>query len=233
LQIPVTFTEIIANHTVHDERAVCIHGGGEDFTAGKVAPFVARNDPAGLKPFELRREFRFQFSPVRRAAGDAFGLSGALDQALAEFIHFRKIGAHSFQHDFAVDIDHVPMPDAVIIDHAGHLRPSGKLTGLRLRGEDRHLRECQIIQNDFRHVLERTPRMMLQHKQTVVRTDPLYLLLERRCDFARRGVGDHCDPLLRFQSKTNVNRVARAGEQLRINRMKISAVGHEKFSELR
>ena len=75
--------------------------------------------------------------------------------------------------------------------------------------------------------------MMLEHKQAVIRTDALHFPLQCRCDFARRGVGDDCDPLPRFQSKADIDGIARAGDQFRINRMKISSVRHEKFSELR
>ena len=101
---------------------------------------------------------------MRRSACDPLSLSRALDQAPTEHIDGTKVGAHSFQHDLPVDVDHVTVPDFVIVHYAGHLRPGGKLARLRLRGEDRHPRKRQIIEDELRHILERTPRMMLQHE---------------------------------------------------------------------
>ena len=56
-------------------------------------------------------------------AADAFSFAGALDQTLAECIHRNEIGAHSFNHDLAVDIDHVAMTNVIFVYHRGHLDP--------------------------------------------------------------------------------------------------------------
>src|ERR1700751_3492953 len=78
--------------------------------------------------------------------------------------------------------------------------------------------------------------MMLEHKQRVIRTDALDFSLQRRGDLARDSVGDDSDPLLRLQSKTNIDRVPCAGNQFWINRMEIRAVGHiescENYAEI-
>jgi len=50
--------------------------------------------------------------------------------------------------------------------------------------------------------------------------------LQRGSDLARDSVRDDRDPLLRFQSETNIDRVARAGDQFQINRVEVSAIGH-------
>src|SRR5205807_9902409 len=68
--------------------------------------------------------------------------------------------------------------------------------------------------------------MMLEHKQTVIRTNALDFSLQRGSDLARDSVRDDRDPLLRFQSETNIDRVARAGDQFQINRVELSAIGH-------
>jgi hypothetical protein len=68
--------------------------------------------------------------------------------------------------------------------------------------------------------------MMLEHKQTVIRTDALDFSSQRGSDLARDSVGDDRDALLRFQSKTNIDCVPCAGDQFRINRMEVSAIGH-------
>ena len=81
-----------------------------------------------------------------------FGLARALDQALAQRIDRAKIGAHSFEHDLAIDVDHVPVANAVLVHDAliCMREPSSprcvcaqKILNLRLR---------QIFENDLRHV---------------------------------------------------------------------------------
>ena len=52
-EIAEAFAEIIAHYAINDEHSVSVHRRSENFAAGKVAPFVRRNDPAGLKPFQL------------------------------------------------------------------------------------------------------------------------------------------------------------------------------------
>src|SRR5215510_2566862 len=52
-QIAKAFAQVITDHAVHDKRAVGIHRRSENFAAWQVAPFVRRNDPAGLKPSQL------------------------------------------------------------------------------------------------------------------------------------------------------------------------------------
>ena len=74
------------------------------------------------------------------------------DQSLAELIDCTKIGAHSFEHDLPIDIHHVSVTDPVMVYHAGHLGARAEFAGLGLRGEDRHLRQREVVENDLRHV---------------------------------------------------------------------------------
>jgi hypothetical protein len=68
--------------------------------------------------------------------------------------------------------------------------------------------------------------MMLEHEQAVLRANALDFSLQCRGNPARDRVGDDRESLLRFQSQTNIDRVARTREQFRVNRVKINAIGH-------
>ena len=85
-----------------------------------------------------------------------------------------------------------------MVYHVGHLGARAEFAGLGLRGEDRHLRQCEIVENDLRHVRERPARVMLEHKQAVIRPDALDFRLQRRRDVAGDRVRDNRDSLLRF-----------------------------------
>src|SRR4029453_19168742 len=126
-------------YTIDDENTVGVLGRRKNLAAGKIAPFVLSDNAAGLEPFELWRKLGLEFRAVWSFAGNPFDLACTLDQTLTEFVDSRKIGAHSFEHDFAVDVHHVAVPDFVIVDYAGHLRPGRKLAGLCLAGEDQPL----------------------------------------------------------------------------------------------
>src|SRR6266481_6272314 len=73
--------------------------------------------------------------------------------------------------------------------------------------------------------------MMLEHEQAVLRANALDFSLQRRGNLARSSIGDDGDPLLRLQSKTNLDRIACARDQFRINRMEISAIRHTESCE--
>jgi hypothetical protein len=73
--------------------------------------------------------------------------------------------------------------------------------------------------------------MMLEHEQAVLRANALDFSLQCRGNPARDRVGDDRESLLPFQSQTNIDRVARARDQFRINRMEISAIGHTESCE--
>ena len=86
--------------------------------------------------------------PVRRAAGDLLRLPRPLDEPLAERVHREEIRAHPFQHDLAVDVDHVAVADFVRVDDGGHLDARAEFAGLRDRAEDAHLRFRQVVEDD-------------------------------------------------------------------------------------
>ena len=85
-----------------------------------------------------------------------------------------------------------------MIHHGGHLGARAEFAWLGLRGEDRHLRQREVVENDLRHVGERTVRVMLEDKQTVFRSNSLHFRLQRRRDVAGERVRDNRDSLLRF-----------------------------------
>src|SRR5438034_2911670 len=90
-----------------------------------------------------------------------------------------------------------------------HFRARTEFARLSLRGKYRDLRSRQIIENDFRHVLERPTRMMLEHEQAVLRPNALHFGLQSSRDVPSRLVRDDGDPLALFQLKTNVDGIAR------------------------
>src|SRR5947209_14977973 len=63
------------------------------------------------------------------------------------------------------------MSDPVIVHYRCHLCARSELARLRLRSQNRDLRARQILQDCFRHKLKRPSGMVLEHKQTVIRTD--------------------------------------------------------------
>ena len=87
LEIAVALAEIIADHAVHDEDAVRVHGRGENFAARQVAPFFPGNNAARLEPIQFRRKLGDELGAAGRLAGHAFCLAHAFDEALAEFVH--------------------------------------------------------------------------------------------------------------------------------------------------
>ena len=121
-QIAIAFAKIIANHAINNEDAVSIERRGENFASGQVAPFVFRDNSAGFEPFQFRGKLSLEFGAVRCLARNPFSFARALDQALTQGVDFHKIGAHTLQHDFAVNVDHMTVPNLVFVDDAGHLR---------------------------------------------------------------------------------------------------------------
>ena len=53
-QVLILLAEIIADDAVDHADAVDFAGRSEDFAAGKIAPFVAADDAAGLDPVVVR-----------------------------------------------------------------------------------------------------------------------------------------------------------------------------------
>src|SRR5438034_11183452 len=90
-----------------------------------------------------------------------------------------------------------------------HFRARTEFARLSLRGKYRDLRSRQIIEDDFRHILERPTRMMLEHEQAVLRPNALHFGLQSCRDVASRLVRDDGDPLVFFQSKTDMDSIVR------------------------
>src|SRR6266513_5270109 len=83
LQITESFAQVITDYAVHHKHTVGVHGRGENFAAGQIAPLVTCNDAAGFEPFKFRRKLRYELGAVRRFAGDTIDLPSMFDQTLA------------------------------------------------------------------------------------------------------------------------------------------------------
>ena len=77
--------------------------------------------PLVLSHLSFGDKLRLELGAVRRFAGDAIDLARMFDQTLAELVDCAKIGAHAFEHDLAIDVHHVSVPDPVMIYHGRHL----------------------------------------------------------------------------------------------------------------
>ena len=217
MQVAVLTAEIIADHTIDHESSVRVRRRSEDFTAGKIAPFLRHDDAARFEPFQLRRKFRFEISTVRRATLYALSMSRPLDQPLTKCIDRPKIGAHSFTHDLRRDIDHMRVTDSALVHHIAHLHARAEFARLRSSGEDRHLRLREIIENNSRHGCERTRRMILENKNRMPGADFFDFRLQCCRDLARRLVGDDRDAFVWPNSKANLDRVVRARHKVSVD----------------
>ena len=139
------------------------------------------------------------------------GPARALDQALTQRIDREKIRAHAFEHDLAVDVDHVPVTNAVLVHDRGHLDARSEFAALRLRAKNTDLRSRQIFENDFRHPGERAGSVFLEHEDGVLRADLLHFQLQRGGDFPRLVVRDNRDPLFRPNAQADTHGISGAG----------------------
>src|SRR5260370_20474391 len=68
--------------------------------------------------------------------------------------------------------------------------------------------------------------MVFEGKQAVVRADALDFGLQRRRDVARHFIRDDGDAFVGFESKANLNSVARTGRKFGVNRIDGETVRH-------
>ena len=136
LNVAISFAKIIADHAVDDENAVAIEGRSENLAPGQVAPFLGRDDPARLDPFQGWRKIGGEIGSRRGAAGDALGATDAFDEPLAEDVDGHEIGPHAFAHDLAADVDHVAVADAMLVHDGAHLHARAEFAALRLGAKD-------------------------------------------------------------------------------------------------
>ena len=107
--------------------------------------------------------------------------------------------------------------NAVFVHDVAHLHARMKLVPLRLGAKDTNLRLRQIFQDDLRHVGHRALGIFFENENRVISSHLFHFLLQSGGNFPCHLVGNNCDPLLRFQAKTNANGVARAGLEFRVD----------------
>src|SRR6266699_6633935 len=95
VQVAVFSAQVITDHTIDDEGAVRVRGRCKDFAAGKIAPFLRRDDAARFEPFQFRRKLSLKFGTTWCATSDAFRMTRAFDQTLTERINRTEVRTHS------------------------------------------------------------------------------------------------------------------------------------------
>src|SRR2546429_9581240 len=136
-------------------------------------------------------------------------MARGVDKPLAKFSDSEKISALPSENALGIDLPIGGVPDQMMVSDRRYFRARAEFARLALHCENGNLRARQIFEDCFRHELERPPGVVLEYEQAVIRTNALYFSLQGRGYLARDSVRDNRDPLLRFQSKTNIDRVAR------------------------
>src|SRR2546428_5115337 len=73
------------------------------------------------------------------------------------------------------------------------------------------------MEKDIWQPSEGTKSEILQNEERVILTDQLELQIQCRGDHAGHFVSDDCDALFRFQAQAIADRIARAGNQFRVD----------------
>ncbi len=210
-QIAVLFAKIIAHHAINHERAIHAFGRGEGFAAGQIAPLVRADDAAGLEPFELRRKAPDDVGARGIGGANLRGGAGHLPNLRADAIDFFEIGAHAFEHDAPVDIDHMGMAHLAAVHHIGHLHARAQFVGLRLHREDAHIAGFHDRPStSSRHVFQRPRRQVFQNPGVIAQLARLEFARQRRADLRARAIGDQRDLLFRLNAQAVLHCVARA-----------------------
>ena len=96
-----------------------------------------------------------QVGARRSLSPNLFCLPCHLDYFRADSIHFQEIRSHAFQHDLAVDVDHMGMTNFAPIYYGGHLHSRSQFVALRLNRKDTYLAGFQIFENFSRQIYKR------------------------------------------------------------------------------
>ena len=218
LQLAVFRTQVIAHHTVDHVGAVHFRGRGEHFPAGQVAPFFRADDAAGLDPTVFAREVGLEAGSRRSFRADVLGAPSHLPHLAAELIHLAEISTHAFQHDLAVDVDHVGVADAPAVHDRGHLHARGQFAGLSRGGEDAHLARFQVVEDGLGHVPQRTLGEIFQGPHLVGSAHSGDFTGDAASNFLRLAVSDQRNFFLRPDAQAHSNGITGAGKELRIER---------------
>src|SRR5208283_4746176 len=138
-EVGISLAEIVADDAVHDVYAVHFAGSGEHLAARQVTPLVRAYDTARLDPPVIRVQRGAEIAARGILRFDLLGGADDLDDLLAERIHTGKIGAHAFQHDLVIDVDHVRVAHLAPVHDVGHLHARLQFIGLYSNGEDADL----------------------------------------------------------------------------------------------
>src|SRR6478752_9787766 len=101
----------VADDAIDHKRSVDFAWSREDFAARQVAPFIGTNDAAGLDPAVIWAQVGGEIGPGWSLGAHLLRWPHRFDNLGTDAIYFEKVGAHAFQHDLMINVDHVGMPD--------------------------------------------------------------------------------------------------------------------------
>ncbi len=127
-----------------------------------------------------------------------------------------EVGAHAFQHDLAVDVDHVRVAHAAAVDDLGHLHARLQLVGLHPHGEDAHVAGLHVFRDLVRQAGQRARRQIFQHKGLEGAANLDQFLRDAGGNFPARVVGDQRDLFRGLNAQAGVHRVVGAGREFGI-----------------
>ncbi len=94
----------------------------------------------------------------------SFALADDLHHFAAEGVDVVEVGAHAFQHDLAIDVDHVRVAHAPPVDDARHLHARLQFVGLHPHGEDAHVAGLHVFRDLAGQAGQRARRQIFQHE---------------------------------------------------------------------
>ena len=153
----------VAHDAIDHKRSVDLARSGKHFAARQVTPFVRADDAAGLEPAIFRVQVGDQIGSRGGFGSHLLCAPHYLDNLGADAIHFQEVGAHAFQHDLVIDVDHVGVADLAAVDHIGHLHARLQFVGLRLHRKDADLAGFEVVHDFTRQIGQRTRRKFFQN----------------------------------------------------------------------
>src|SRR5215831_3426005 len=209
-------TEVVTHHAINDERAVHFSRGGKDFPAGQITPFLGKDDSAGLQPPVIRIQIGREVGSRCRAGVNPGRLTHHLHHFLAQPVHALEIRAHTLEHDLAIDVHHVRVPDLASVDYVGHLDARAQLVSLCLNGKDRDVALFKVIENFAGKIDEGAAGKLLQNPCLIWCAQLFEFRHHGGCNFERSFVGNHTNALGRLNPEADIHRIASPGGKLRV-----------------
>ena len=206
--------QIIADHTIHHKRAVHLSRSSEDLASRQIAPLLTADNAARLQPLVIRIHVGTHLRAFIRSRRDHTRFAHDVEHLLAQAVYLKEIGAHAFEHDLLVDVDHMRMPHLAPVHHIRHLHARLQLIALHLDGEDAHIARLHIVDDFLRQHAQRTRRKLFQHISVVVQLPCLEFMHYARRDLLTRVISDDRHLLLRLDAQADVDRIVGAGREL-------------------